>query len=222
LRHLLANSPELDIRQLYGGLGIWFLRNTEKLVEWASSARDTLKENPPDTYLIHRQIIHILDYIDGEDSVSMDVPPGTPLLVSPHDAQLALVGPSVKLGPPGTTYQGEVPPGYVYLMPVHLDAAVGARGATTEQHQFANQINSALNQVRQDLERARQDGRHLVTLSGAQFLTPVAQSYLNDLVVAAQSAYAGPTDPTLPQGGAYGIYQNIQRMATFEVQSYTA
>ena len=106
LRHLLAGSPELAARQMDGGLGIWFLKNTEKLVEWSSSARDTATESTPDTYLIHRQIVHVLDFIDGEGSVSMDVPAGTPLLVDPHEAQVALVGPPVHLGPPGTTYQG--------------------------------------------------------------------------------------------------------------------
>jgi serine/threonine protein kinase len=222
LRHLLAGSPELDIRQLYGGLGIWLWRNTEKIVEWASSARDSVNLNPPDTGLIHRQLIHILDYIDGEDSVSLDVPPNTPLLVNRHDAQIALVGPAPRLDPPGSLYKGEVPPGYVYLIRVHLDAAVSAPQATTEQRQLAIQIDNALNQLVFDLEQMRQDAKRLVALNAAQLVTPQAQSILNDLAAAAQSAYAGPINPGQPQGGANWIYTNLQRMATFEVQRYTA
>lgn len=224
LRHLLAGSPELDLRQLYGGLGIWFLRNTAKLVEWASSARDNLDFPRPDTGLMHRQVIHILDYIDGEDSVSTDVPSKTPLLVSQHDAQVALVGPPIQLGPPGDLYnhKGQVPPGYVYLIRVHLDAAVSVPQATAEQRQLANQIVKSLNQVRLDLEQARQDARRLATFSSGQLVSPQAQTLLNNLVTAVQSAYAGPIDPNLPQGGANGIYINLQRMASFDVQIYAA
>ena len=150
---IAADSPELQIRQLYGGLGIWFWRNTEKVVEWASSARDDAQSNPPDTGQIHRQLIRILDYIDGARSVSMDVPPNTPLLVSAHDAQVALVGPRITMQPPGSLYngKGQVPPGYVYLIRVHLDAAVASPQATAGQRQLANQIESALNQVTFDL-----------------------------------------------------------------------
>lgn len=223
LRHLLAGSPELAARHLDGGLAIWLLRNTEKLVEWASSARDTAYANAPDTYLIHRQIVHILDYIDGEMSVSTDmkVPNDSALLPLVHDAQIGLLGPLVTLGPPGTTYAGQVPPGYVYLIPVHLNAAVEAPQATAQQRQIAIQVNSEINQVRQDMEQARQDAKQLVNLSGSQLLTPQAKSLLNDLFVRTQSAYTGPQDPTLAQGGATGVYNNIQRMAAFQTQSYT-
>ncbi len=164
--------------------------------------------------------MHVLDFIDGESSVSMDVPAGTPLLVDPHEAQVGLVGPPVHLGPPGTTYQGIVPPGYVYLIPIHVNAAVEATQATASQRQLATQIDAALNQVTSDLEQARQDAAKLVVMSYSQLLTPQALSLLNDLVVSVQSAYTGPINPSLPQGGAYGIYTNIQRMATFDVYPY--
>jgi hypothetical protein len=99
---------------------------------------------------------------------------------------------------------------------------VEAPQASTEQHQLADQIQAALNQVKLDLGTVRQDARQLVGLPNAQLATPHAQFLLNDLVAAAQSAYVGPIDPQQPQGGASGIYANIQRMAAFEVQHYTA
>jgi hypothetical protein len=222
LRHLLADSPELDIRQLYGGLAIWFWRNTGKIVEWAGSARDDAQNTPVDAGAIHRQLIRILDYIDGEGSVSMDVPPNTPLLVNAQAAQVALVGPPVTLGPPGTTYKGQIPPGHVYLIRVHLDAAVAAPGATQEQHQLANQIENALNQVVSDLEQVRQDAKQLISLNGTQLVTPQALSLLNDMATMAEDASEGSINPEQPQVGAVGIYYDIQRMATFEVQPYTA
>ncbi len=220
LRHLLANSPELLLRNLSGGLGIWFWRNTGKLVEWADSARD---DSPADTGFIYRQLIRILDYIDGAASVSMDVPANTPLYASQLDAQVALVGPAPHLEPAGSTYKGEVPPGYVYLIRIHLDAAVELPQATAEQRQLANQIDSSLSQVASNLEQARQDVKLLLPLiKGANTVTPQAQQLLNDLVANVQSASEGPTNLNLSQGGATGIYRNLQQMATFEVQPYTA
>ncbi|HYX49610.1 MAG TPA: hypothetical protein VE843_07695, partial [Ktedonobacteraceae bacterium] len=58
--------------------------------------------------------------------------------------------------------------------------------------------------------------------SSGQLVSPQAQTLLNNLVTAVQSAYAGPIDPNLPQGGANGIYINLQRMASFDVQIYAA
>jgi serine/threonine protein kinase len=222
LRHLLAGSPELNVRQLYGGLAIWFWRNTEKVVEWAGSARDDAQNSPPAPDAVHRQLIRILDYIDGAASVSMDVPPNTPLLVSPQDAQVALVGPPVTLGPPGDLYngKGQIPPGYVYLIRVHLDAAVSAPGATAQQHQLANEIEAELNQVTSDLQQVRQDARQLIGLSGAQLTTPQALALLDDMTTHAENAFAGSINPGQPQGGASGIYADIQRMAAFDVEPF--
>jgi serine/threonine protein kinase len=222
LRHLLANSPELGIRQLYGGLAIWFWRNTGKIVEWAGAARDDAQNTPLDADAIHRQLIRILDYIDGAGSVSMDVPANTPLLVNAQDAQVALVGPSVTLGPPGTTYKGQIPPGDVYLIRVHLDAAVAAPEATQEQRQLAKQIETGLNQVVSDLQQVRQDARQLIKLNGTQLVTPQALSLLNDMTTMAEDASEGSINPAQPQVGAAGIYSDIQRMATFQVQPYMA
>jgi eukaryotic-like serine/threonine-protein kinase len=220
LRHLLAKSPELDIRQLYGGMGIWFWRNTEKILEWASAARD----DPSNTALLRRQLIRILDYIDGVGSVSMDVPPNTPVLVSPIDAQIPLVGPAPHLEAPGSLYngKGEVPPGYVYLIRVHLDAAVSVPQATAKQRQLASQIDSALDLVKLDLEQVRQDARRLLTVNSRQLATPQAQSTLNDLATAAQNAYGGSINLGQAQKGANWIYTNLQLMATFDVKPNTA
>lgn len=231
LRHLLANSPELQIRQLQGGLAIWFLRNMEKIEEWAGSARDDLVNSSvngsvPDTGAIHSQLIRILEFIDGENYVKTDVPANTPLLVGPYDAQVALVGPAPTMKPAGYLYnsKGEVSPGYVYLIETHMDTAVSFPQATPGQRQLAVQIDNALSQVRSYLEEVRQDAKQLVSLSGSQLVTPQAQFLLNALATAAQNAYTGPIAPSTnqSQGGAVWIYSNIQRLATFEVQPYTA
>ncbi len=227
LRHLLAGSPELGIRQLQGGLGIWFWRNTGKIEEWAVSARDDLvNSGVPDTDAIHRQLIRILDYIDGKDYVETDVPPNAPLLAGSYDAQIALLGPPPHLEPPGSLYngKGEIPPGYVYLIPVHLKAAVSTPQATAEQRQLVSQIVNALNQVASDLMQVRGDAKQLVALNSTQLVTPQARLLLNDLAAAAGNAYTGSINPSTgqQQGGADWIYHSMQRLATFKVQPYTA
>ncbi len=225
LRHLLSMSPELEARTLEGGLGIWFWRNTEKLVEWATSARDTWSAPRPDTGLIHRQMEHILDYIDGQLSVSMDVPANSPpgdFAAIQQEAQIAIVGPQVTLHAPGYAYnqKGDIPPGYVYLIRIHLDAAVQSPRATTAQRQLAKQIEDALNQVKLDLDQAHQYAKQLVVLSSTQLLTQDSLNLLNNLAAAVESAAGGPIDPGLPQGGAQGVYINLQRLASFQVQTY--
>jgi eukaryotic-like serine/threonine-protein kinase len=221
LRHLLASSPDLEVRQLHGGLTIWLQRNTEKIMEWGVNARDDW--NVPDPGLIHRQLIHILDYIDGKDYVLKDVP-GARVLVNPYDAQVALVGlPPDGTDPAGYSFDGEVPPGYVYLITSHLDTAMLSSQATPEQRQLAAQIDKALNQVRSNLEEVRQDAKQLVSLNNTQLEQPQVLSVLNDLATASQNAYEGSSDPSTGQfrGGAAWIYSNMQRLATFEVRPYT-
>ncbi len=222
LCHLLAGSPELNVRQLYGGLAIWFWRNAEKVVEWVGSARDDAQNSPPDPDAAHRQPVRILGYIDGAASVSMDVSPNTPLMVNSQDAQVALVGPPVTLGPSSDLYngKGQIPPGYVYLIRVHLDAAVSVPGATAQQHQLANKIEAELNRVTGDLRQVRQDAEQLIGFSGAQLTTPQALALLDDMTTHAENAFAGSINPGQPRGGASGIYADIQRMAAFDVQPY--
>lgn len=222
LRHLLASSPDLEVRQLHGGLTIWFWRNTEKIMEWGVNARDDWSIQ--DTGLIHRQLVHILDYIDGKDYVLKDVP-GEPVLVNPYNAQIALVGPPPDgMDPAGYSYSDEVPPGYVYLITSHLNTAMLSSQATAEQQQLAAQIDIALNQVKGYLEKVRQDAKQLVSLNRTQLEQPQALSVLNDLAAASQNAYEGAVNPSTGQyrGGASWIYSNMSRLATFEVQLYTS
>ena len=43
IRHLLSDDPKVKAAGLTGGLDIWLYRNTEKILEWAGSARDFLE-----------------------------------------------------------------------------------------------------------------------------------------------------------------------------------
>jgi serine/threonine protein kinase len=221
LRHLLSDSPELTVRGLRGGLDMWFLRSTQKILEWANAARDDWRTNPD---LLHRQVIRILDYIDGASYVQQDAPAvGGALLVNPHDAQIALLGPQPgEQDPPGYAYNGEVPPGYVYVVSSHLAGAVLSPDATAEQRALAAKIHVEIDTVKTQLERVHQDAKQLVTMNATQQAQSSTLSLLDDMVTQTQYAYTGQPDPQTGEqkGGVIWICNNIQRMAQFDIKLY--
>ncbi|GHO98330.1 hypothetical protein KSF_083780 [Reticulibacter mediterranei] len=222
LRHLLSESPELKRRNLHGGLDMWFLRNTQKVLEWSTAARDDWRRNPD---LQHRQFIRILDFLEGNAFVRADEPQAWPVVsVDPHDSQIGLVGPAPDgKDPPGYTFDDEPAPGYVYLISSHLAGAVLSPDATAEQRALAARIHTAIDQTRMWLEKAHQDTKQLVNMNKDQLTQPHALALLDDLVTQAQQAYAGQTDPISGQqiSGAIWICNNIQRMANFELKPFS-
>jgi eukaryotic-like serine/threonine-protein kinase len=220
LRHLLVESPELAIRGLHGGLAFWFVKDTAMVSDLSNTlAADWQKKDAND---IHTQIIRMLDYLDGASSVATDVPPGTPLLA---EAQIALLGPAPQnADPPGYVYQNEAPPGYVYLIQMHLNGAVLAPQTTAEQHQIAIHINGGIDTVKQSLGRVYQDAKQLVDLTNTQLLQPSTLAMLNDMATQAHVAYNGQSHVSTgaSPGSAVWIYDNLQRLATFDVAPYTA
>jgi eukaryotic-like serine/threonine-protein kinase len=222
LRHLLVESPELSLRGLHGGLAFWFVRNTATVSESANAARDAWQRK--DAQAVHEQAIRLLEYLDGEALITPDVPPGT--LLPPadaHDAQIALLGPAPQdADPPGYAFRNEVPPGYVYLIVMHMNGAILSPLTQPEQRTLAIQINSGLDAVRRSLEQVYQDAKRLVHLTNAQLLQPSSLSLVDDLANQAQLAYAGQLDPSTghSQGGALWVYGNLQRLATFDVRPF--
>jgi serine/threonine protein kinase len=223
LRHLLSDSPELQARGLRGGLAMWLLRNTQKILEWSNAARDDWRTDPT---LLHRQIIRALDYLDGASFVRQDAPSVGPVLLSDaHDAQVALLGPPPDgQDPPGYSYDDEVPPGYVYLVSSHMDGAVLSPDATQSQRNLAAQVHLALDQLKSQFEQAHQDAKQLVAMNTQQLGQPQTLLLLDDMVTNAQLAYTGETNPLAgqQQGGVIWICNNIQKMAVFNLQSYKA
>jgi len=211
LRHLQATDPILEALHLHGGLKIWTYRNAQSIQSWAGSARDALSKK--DFTVIHRQVVSILDYLDGAKLVQQDVPPGTPILANPQIAQVGLL--EIKLGQ-------QSPPAYLYHIALHLDGVLSAPGATQYQRNLATQINTGINNANGWLGQLRHDAIQLVHMSNAQLAQPSSLALLNDMVTQADNAYKGRNDSATGQQqiGVSQIYRLVQLLATFEVKPY--
>ena len=209
LRFLLFESNKLAVQGLHGGHAIRVLRNTQKVLEWASSARDEWDLN--NFPLMHRHFIRILDYLDGSAFVSADLPPGTPLLVNPLLAQNGLV----------TVVPGENPEAYLPRAAFSiLSFAEAGNTLSPEKRQLALEVEKDI-RVNLDhrLQLIRQDAKQLVAMTDAQLAQRSTLPLLNDLLTQANYAYAGQFDPTTGrlQGGALNDYNLIQFVASFDL-----
>ena len=159
LRHLLTNDPKLKARGLPGGLNIWLFRNTQKVLEWAGSARDDWTTKTPQN--THKHLIRILEYLDSLQYVQADVP-DRPFVnyVNNTIAQVPL------LAFPNAVNQK--PPDYLHHIDKHMHAVVGAPGVTPQQSQLATDIDKAINNVGKWLNQVRADAKQLVVLDDGQ------------------------------------------------------
>ncbi len=212
LRHLLSGDPTIEALGLKGGLDIWYFRNSEEVLTFASSARDEWQTQEYD--LMHRQLVRILDYLDGQQLVRNDVPAGTPFLVLPAKNASA---PLLELQA-GT----QNPPGYVYHLTLHMAGVLKAPGSTSYQQGLANQISAGLDNVNAWLQQVRSDAKQLVAMDQAQLAQPSTLTILNDMATQANYAYVGRTNPATDQQeiGAVQIYTDIQHLAIFDIKPY--
>jgi hypothetical protein len=209
LRHLLADAPELTPLKLPGGLDIWLFRNTQKILEWAGSARDAT-----DGSFIQRQVIRILAYLDGNTPYFwQEVPAGTPFLGQLPNAAVAVLEFDV---------QNQKPPGYLSEIGTHLNALTQSPGVTQEKRLLAAQIDQSINNMQNWLEQVHQDAKQLINTPTAQYNSPASQSILDDMAANALYAFIGRLDPSISQvqGGMIQIHYSIQSLATFDVTPF--
>jgi eukaryotic-like serine/threonine-protein kinase len=209
LRYLLADEgPELKAAGLTGGLDIWLFRNTEKILEWSVSARDDWGQIQ-NSALLHRNIVRILDYLDGLSFVQQDAP-GEPVGVTPMDGQIGLLDADPSM----------VTHGFLYTIDAYLNALVQSPRSTPAQHNLAMQIDIAVRNVETLLARVRKDAQQLEALSPAQLTqTTTLEDLLDPMSDAALSAFAGFINPVNGnvQYGVVQIHYDIQRLATFDI-----
>jgi hypothetical protein len=208
LRHLLARDPDLVEIGLGGGLSIWLVRNGGKLWEWASAARDAWAGGATD--YIHRQIVRILEYLDGEAFAWRDLPSGTPWLVDPQAGRIGLL----------PVEPDQAPPAYLTHIASHLEGVAYAPGHTEAEQRLADQIDAALSQVTVELTQTRQDARRLVTMNTSQLKQPQTLALLDELTLHASLAYAGQFRPQEGNvGGILWIASVLQQLAMLPIEA---
>lgn len=211
LRHLLAKDPTLEDIGLSGGLDIWLYRNSGKILEWSSAARDDWADGQASLALMRRQIDRVLDYLDSTAFVWHDVPPGTPFLVDTKAGRIGLL----------QFEQEQNPPGYLAHIDFHLVGYTQSPGVTAEQKQLATRIDVMVIAVTTLLEKVHGDATRLANMSDTALLSKEALSLLDDMETNANEAFVGQPDPATGslQGGVTQIHDELQLLATIEVNS---
>jgi hypothetical protein len=214
LRNLLVADPMLDENELPGGLNTWFSHNTQEVLAWTSSMRESWQESK-DMSFIRRQAVSTLAYLDGLSYVTQDLPPNTPLDVNDRLARIGLMevhGPN------------QDPPCYLDSIVFHLGGLTQAGGSTTTLRKDAAGIIAAMNNVRYWLGQVRKDAQQIVKMTGEQLLQPATLALINDMIKNASSAYAGQINPTTGEmrEGVTWIHDHIQTLATLEITAYRA
>jgi hypothetical protein len=211
IRHLLANDPKVQAAGLTGGLDIWLYRNTEKILEWAGSARSAALPATLNLPLLRRQLVRIIDYLDGIAYAQRDLP-GTPLLVDPVIARIGLL-----------TFDpaNQNPPGYLYHMDKHLHEISILPETTAAQGKLTLQIDQGINAVNAWDQQIRTDVLNLLKMSDTQL--PGSLNLLDEVATLANDAFVGKVNP-LGQVtyGVTQIHYASQALATFDVQACQA
>jgi len=165
---------------------------------------------------MHRQIIRILDYLDGTAPklVSTELPRGAQpqLLV---DSTFGAVG-MIDLPKQNSSYVDRISH---QLSTIALDS-----GVTAQMKSLAIQLNKELNAIQSWLEKVHQDAKQLVKLDSKQLQQPAALSMLDDMQTFAGYAFVGLRDPATNkvQAGIAQLHEGIQQLATFDVTAYSS
>ena len=215
IRHLFYKETKVGVLGLPGGLDIWLYRNTEKLMEWAISARDDYHAQVSDPTVIHNLFVSMLDYLDGTPNVHIDVPAGTPIAADPGASKVALLTVDPSQGKDLATN----PPGYLDHVPLHLNGVIRAPDATAQMRALATEIIQALNNAGRWLVQTRMLARQLVNMNADQLAQPTTLTMLDSLLSDTTYAYIGQLNPNTNQvvPGVLQVHYDIQRLATLNI-----
>jgi hypothetical protein len=220
VRHLLSDDPKVKAANLSGGLDIWLYRNTQKILEWAGSARDTslspnLNQDQSQKDFIRRQLRRIITYLDGTVYAQHDLA-GNLLGVNPPTLAIGRIG--------LLTFDAATqnPPGSLYHMGLHLHEIALLPEASPQQKALAIQINQALNEVNAWDNQIRKDVLAVLQMDDTQLTGSQSLSLLDEAATLANIAFVGQVDPQgQMKDGVVQIHYAIQNMATFDVQACT-
>lgn len=198
---------------IQGGADINLFKNTQKVSEWADSARDNFQsQNMVSFDFIKRQVTRVLDYLDGVDFVSKDVPLNTSILT---DQKLAKV-PLINLN------NDQLNKGYVARINNTLGDLQNFPDITPDMRTRCQAALKALTNVEHWLENVRTDAKTLEYLPYSQMFLPHTQSLLDDMATNALYAFIGQLNPSIDtiDEGVIQIHYDIQHLADFEIKAY--
>jgi len=211
LHHLLSSDPLLDDPGigLYGGLDTWLFRDSQKILEWAGSARDAWGKGLAHDVLIHRQLVRVLEYLDGWREAEAELPPGSPVLVDSRIALVAMRQQNVN----------QEPPGLLYHIGQHLTGVAEAPAASQAQRELATQLATALARVSGLLDKIDAEALALVRMAPAQLEQPAQFDQLALLALLARDAFSGTEDPLTGaiEDGVTQIHYAMPNLATMDV-----
>jgi serine/threonine protein kinase len=218
LRHMYYNENHLKVLALYGGLDIWIFRNTAKLLEVSTSARDDFNGTTSNYGLMHNLFIAILDNLDGTQNVHLDVPPGTPVTADPAITKVSLL--TVDTTRQGVAQYLETnPPGDLDHMQLHLSQLNRAPDATPQMHTLSQEIVVALDNAKGWLQQVRAEAKQLFRMTPDQLAQPAARDVLDNLVTQVTYAYIGQLDPItgVIKPGVLQAHYDVLKLATFDI-----
>jgi len=218
IRHLFYNETNIKVLGLPGGLDNWLFKNTEKLVEYSTSARDDwhgANTSVNDTNLMKDLFVRILDYLDGSTNINVDLPPGTPLLTDPVGSKVSLLTIDPKAQIPANLEKD--PPGYVDHIVLHVGQVTKATDVTPEMRQTSGHIIDNINRAKIWLQNMRNDTLKLHAMVNNPNLMQQASTglLLDDLVNQSTYAYIGQLDSVTSQikGGVLQAHYDIEQLA---------
>ena len=211
IRHLLADDPKVKAAGLTGGLDIWLYRNTQKVLEWAGSARDSWKYKS--VGFIHRQLIRMIDYLDGTLYAQKDIS-GQSILADKNISKIGLL-----TSDPLT----QDPPGYLYHIGKHLHEITALPQTSATQKALAIQIKQEIDGVNLWMMSIKADVLKLYAMDTAHLTGKDGLTLLDEVATLANDAFVGKVNTNAQvTGGVAQIHYAIQRMATFDIRACTA
>lgn len=160
------------------------------------------------------------------------LPPGTPTVPGnatiAHFAHFALLNQCVQEEQEQANALKHVfahtPHNFIDHLLFHIAGVILSPGVTSYQRSLALQINTAINNVKTWLGQIHQDAKQLLGMTDTQLTGISGLEILGDLEAQARYAYAGRTDPSsgVMQQGATWIYDNVERLVTFDVTSLSS
>ncbi len=209
LHHLLTSDPQLESVNLHGGLGIWLQRNSQAIMNLAQQAQHAFTQRNVQT--LRTQLVNILAYLDSSVYVYRDIPPGTVLHIDPTATRVALLT---------IDSLNQVPAGYLQHIAYHLNGIAANPYATSYQKTLATKLTGTLSTIEAQFQQIRTNVKTLMNMKDSQLLQPASRALLNTLLTQTSQVYQGQVSHTSQQDGVVQLYQAMQTLAAFEVQTY--